>query len=114
VKEAISTVNSPRPAGQYSQGLRADGLIFVAGQGPRNPASRLLPERIEARTHQVLRNIRGILHAGGSSMTDVVKESAHLADLADSDAFNAVYGKHFQGSRPGANHGRFAARRNPG
>jgi len=100
VKEAIETSRSPRPAGPYSQGLRTEGLIFVAGQGPIDPASGRLPDGIEAQTHQVLRNIRGILEAGGSSMSDVAKVTAHLADLADFDAFNAVYGEYFEPPYP--------------
>jgi reactive intermediate/imine deaminase len=100
VKEAISTVASPSPAGPYSQGLRTETLVFVAGQGPLDPATGKVPEGITAQTHQVLRNISGILEAGGASMTDVVKVSVHLADLADFAAFNSVYQEHFSPPYP--------------
>ena len=95
MKEAISTAASPSPAGPYSQGLVTDTLVFVAGQGPLDPASGRVPEGIAAQTHQVLRNIRGILEAGGATMADVLKVTVHLADLADFGAFNDVYREYF-------------------
>jgi reactive intermediate/imine deaminase len=100
VKKAICTANSPQPAGPYSQGLRANGLVFVAGQGPRDPISGLLAEGIAAQTHQVLRNIRAILEAGGCSLDDVVKVSAHLANMTDFDAFNGAYAQYFHEPYP--------------
>lgn len=95
MKEPISTTASPSPIGPYSQGLRTDTLVFVAGQGPLDPATGRVPDGIEAQTHQVLRNIRGILEAGGASMADVLKVTVHLADLADFHTFNGVYREYF-------------------
>lgn len=100
MKESISTTASPAPIGPYSQGLRIGSLIFVSGQGPLDPAVGCVPRGIEAQTHQVLRNIRSILAADGSSMDDVVKVTAHLADLADFEAFNRVYGDYFRPPYP--------------
>lgn len=100
VKEAICTAHSPQPVGAYSQGLRANGLIFVAGQGPRDPISGQVAEGIATQTHQVLQNIRAILEAVGCTLDNVVKVSAHLADMADFDAFNCVYAEYFQEPYP--------------
>lgn len=100
MKEAISTSGSAQPIGPYSQGIRTEELVFVAGQGPLDPATGKEPEGVEAQTHQVLRNIRGILEAGGCSMDDVVKTTVHLADLHDFDAFNGVYRQYFSEPYP--------------
>lgn len=100
MKEAISTTASPAPIGPYSQGLRTDTLVLVSGQGPLDPSTGRMPEGIEAQTHQVLRNIRGILEAGGASMSDVIKVTVHLADLADFAAFNGVYRDYFPAPYP--------------
>ncbi len=96
MKEEITTSASPAPVGPYSQGLRTETLVLVSGQVPLDPEVGRIPEGIEAQTHQVLRNVRSILEAGGSSMDDVVKVTAHLADLADYEAFNRVYREHFR------------------
>lgn len=95
MKQPITTSASPSPIGPYSQGIVTDNLVFIAGQGPLDPATGRMPEGVEAQTHQVLRNIRGILEAGGASMDSVVKSTVHLADLADFEAFNKVYAEYF-------------------
>ena len=100
MKEAISTPASPTPIGPYSQGLRTETLILVSGQGPLDQEVGRMPDGIEAQTHQVLRNIRSILEAGGSSMNDVVKVTAHVADVADFGAFNRVYAEYFRPPYP--------------
>lgn len=100
MKDTISTSASPAPIGPYSQGLRTETLVFVSGQGPLDPTVGSVPEGIEAQTHQVLRNIRSILEAGGSSMDKVVKVTAHLADLADFEVFNGVYAGYFRPPYP--------------
>lgn len=100
MKQQISTGASPEPVGPYSQGVAAAGLVFVAGQGPLDRATGAVPVGVEAQTHQVMRNIRGILEAGGCTMDDVVKVTAHLADLRDFAAFNGVYAQYFNPPYP--------------
>lgn len=100
VKEAICTEAGPTPVGPYSQAVRAGGFLFVAGQGPLDPATRELPVGIEAQTRQVLRNIAAILDAGGCTLDDVVKVTVHLADLGQFGAFNGVYGEYFHEPYP--------------
>ena len=100
VKEAISTTSSPAPAGPYSQGIVTDMLVFVAGQGPMDAATRHIPEGIENQTHQALRNVRSILQVSGATMDDVVKATVHLAHLNDFDDFNRVYRGYFHEPYP--------------
>ena len=100
MKEAIWTEHSPAPIGPYSQGIRSGDYVFVAGQGPMDQATGTVPDGIEAQTHQVLRNIRGILEAAGGSLDDVVKVTAHLADVSAFGAFNRVYAEYFRPPYP--------------
>jgi reactive intermediate/imine deaminase len=95
VKKAIRVSDAPAPAGPYSQGIVTGPLVFVAGQIPQDPNSGEVPAGIEAQTDRVLRNVEAILRGAGCSMADVVKVTAHLADLADFDAFNQVYRQYF-------------------
>lgn len=96
MREQIETAASPSPKGAYSQGIRDGRLVFVAGQGPRDPATGRMAEGIEAQTHQTLRNVARILEAGDATMDDVVKVTVHLADLADFEAFDRAYAEHFR------------------
>jgi 2-iminobutanoate/2-iminopropanoate deaminase len=99
-KQQIKTDKAAAPAGAYSQGLRAGDFVFVAGQGPRNPATGQMGETIEEQTAQVLENIKAILEAGGATMADVVKSTVHLSDMSLFQRFNATYTTYFPDPKP--------------
>ncbi len=100
-KQQITTKSGASPIGAYSQGIRAGDFIFVSGQGPLDPATgKLVGETIEEQTTRVLENIKAILAAGGASMADVVKVSAHLSDVVLFDRYNKVYSTYFPDPKP--------------
>lgn len=95
-KQAVRTDSAPRPVGPYSQAVRSGDLVFVAGQGPLDPATgTVVGQSIEEQTARVMDNIKAILAAAGCAMDDVLKSTVHLANLADFSRFNAVYGSYF-------------------
>ena len=100
-KQQITTKSGASPVGAYSQGLRAGDFIFVSGQGPLDPATgQIVGETVEEQTARVLDNIKAILEAGGATMADVVKVSAHLNDLALFERYNKVYSTYFPDPKP--------------
>jgi 2-iminobutanoate/2-iminopropanoate deaminase len=100
-KKQIITPQAPLPLGPYSQGLRAGDFIFVAGQGPIDPVTRLgAGETIEEQTARTLENIKAILETGGATMGDVVKSTVHLSDLSLFGRFNQVYAQYFPDPQP--------------
>jgi 2-iminobutanoate/2-iminopropanoate deaminase len=99
-KQGIRTDNAPKPAGPYSQAIVAGDLVFVAGQGPTDPATGQAPPDVGDQTRQVLRNLGAILEAAGSSLDKVVKVTAHLSTLDHFAAFNAAYGDFFSEPYP--------------
>ena len=100
-KQQISTKAGAPPAGAYSQGLRAGDFIFVSGQGPLDPATgSVVGGTIEAQTTRTLENIKAILAAGGATLADVVKVSAHLSDLALFDGYHKIYADDFPDPKP--------------
>jgi len=89
------------PVGAYSPALVAGGLVFLSGQVPLDPATgELLGSTVEAQTRAVLANVARVLGYAGASLADVVAVNAYLADIADWDAFNAVYREHFEPPYP--------------
>lgn len=99
----ISTNGAPRAAGPYSQGIRAGDFVFVAGQGPGDPAvgpMAFVGDAIEGQTAQTIDNLEAILRAAGASLGDVVKATVHLSDLANFAAFNSVYAERFPDPKP--------------
>jgi 2-iminobutanoate/2-iminopropanoate deaminase len=100
-KQQITTQTGASPIGAYSQGIRAGDFIFVSGQGPLDPQTgRVVGQTVEEQTARVLENIKAILEAGGASMADVVKVSAHLSDLALFERYNKVYARYFPDPKP--------------
>lgn len=100
-KQQITTRSGAAPIGAYSQGLRAGDFIFVSGQGPLDPETgQIVGSTIEEQTARVLENIQAILAAGGATMADVVKVSAHLSDLSLFDRYNKVYATYFPDPKP--------------
>jgi 2-iminobutanoate/2-iminopropanoate deaminase len=100
-KTIIVTEHAPKPIGPYSAGVRAGNLVITAGQIGLDPATgEVVPGGIEAETHRVLQNLRGVLGAAGASLEDVVKTTVFLRDMTDFTKMNAVYAEYFKGNYP--------------
>lgn len=93
--KVVATKNAPGAIGPYSQAYVANGLLFVSGQTPINPADGTVAEKIEAQAEQACRNVKAIVEAAGTDMDHVVKTTCFLADIKDFAAFNEVYAKYF-------------------
>jgi len=100
-KKIISTDNAPKAIGPYSQAIRAENLVFTAGQIALNPATMEIVEGgIEAQTRQVLTNLKHVLEAADSGLNYAVKTTVFLADMANFAAMNAVYAEFFPENPP--------------
>ncbi len=96
--EVIYTKNAPDAIGPYSQAIKTNGLAFTSGQIAINPATGNVEETtIEGQTEQVMKNLKNLLEAAGSSLEKAVKTVCFLADMNDFAAFNAIYGQYFTG-----------------
>lgn len=99
--KAISTNNAPAAIGPYSQGIIVGDLLFCSGQIPLDPKSgEMVGSTIQEQAEQVMRNVEGLLEAGGTDMNHVVKTTCFLADIGDFAAFNEVYAKYFKDNLP--------------
>jgi len=100
-KETIISDKLPAPKGPYSPAIRANGFIFVSGQGPIDPKTGEVNRGdIKEQTRLVLENIRAILEAAGSSIEKVVKSNVYLSDIEDFAAMNEVYATFFPADPP--------------
>ena len=94
--KAISTNNAPAAIGPYSQAIEAGGLVFASGQLPINPSTGTFPGGgIKEQTRQSILNAQAILESAGCSLSNVVKTTVLLADIADFAAMNEVYASFF-------------------
>jgi 2-iminobutanoate/2-iminopropanoate deaminase len=100
-RQVIAPPGSPTIA-PYSPAVRTGDLVFLSGQIGLRPGTReLVAGGITAETRQTLDNVRALLDAAGLATADVVKCTVFLADIAEFEAMNAVYGPFF-GSAPPA------------
>ena len=98
--KAISTKNAPAAIGPYSQGVEVNGFVYASGQLPIDPATGKFPEGIKAQTRQSLLNAHAILKEAGLSLSDVVKTTVLLSDIADFGEMNEVYAEFFSEPYP--------------
>jgi 2-iminobutanoate/2-iminopropanoate deaminase len=100
-KEIIKTDKAPVPIAPYSQGIKANGFLFVSGQIGLNPSTRKLAEGgVEAEATQIMENIKAILMAGGAKMEDIVSVVVYLKNIDDFQKMNEIYGKYFTENFP--------------
>jgi 2-iminobutanoate/2-iminopropanoate deaminase len=96
----ISPSAAPTPLGPYSPAVGFERLIFVSGQGARDPSSGMMPDGIEAQTEACLRNVESILKAAGSDLQHVLRCGVFLIDMREFASMNSVYARVFGAHRP--------------
>jgi 2-iminobutanoate/2-iminopropanoate deaminase len=99
--DVVATKHAPAAIGPYSQGIKANGFLFTAGQIPLVPETMEIVEGgIAEQTERVMENLAAILQEAGTSFDRVVKTTCFLANFGDFAAFNEVYGRYFTSSPP--------------
>ena len=83
MKKVISTTKAPAAIGPYSQAIEANGFVFASGQIPVDPETGVIPEGIEAQAEQVMKNMKNLLEAAGTSIDQVVKTSVFIKNMDD-------------------------------
>jgi 2-iminobutanoate/2-iminopropanoate deaminase len=101
MRDVISTPDAPKAIGPYSQGIRANGFIFVSGQVAIDPATQqVITGDVAAQTARVIQNLSEILEAAGSGLGKVVRTTVFLKNMGDFAGMNEVYGKYFSVAPP--------------
>ena len=87
--------------GTYSQAIKSGNLLFLSGQISINPeTNEFIDGDIKKQTEQVLKNIKAVLEAGGSSLEEVVKVNIFLRDMKDFTLVDKIYSEYFGNSLP--------------
>ena len=95
-REAVRTDGAPPPAGPYSQAIVAAGLVFLAGQTPRDPSGeRLLDRPLAEQVRRTLDNLDAVARAAGTSLHRAVKVSVFVRPGTDMAVVNAIYAEYF-------------------
>jgi 2-iminobutanoate/2-iminopropanoate deaminase len=101
MKTVIFTDKAPKAIGPYSQAIEINGMLYISGQIPIDPAtSKLVEGEIKEQTEQVMKNIGAILAEAGYTFSDVIKSTCLLSDMNNFAAMNEVYGKFYPENSP--------------
>jgi len=88
----------------YSHGIKVGNLLFIAGQVALDEELRIVgPGDAEGQARQTWKNIQTVVEAAGGKITDVVRVTTYVADLADIEAIHKVRREFFpEGDYPTA------------
>jgi 2-iminobutanoate/2-iminopropanoate deaminase len=101
MKTIINTISAPAPIGPYSQAVAANGLLFVSGQIPMDPATgEIISTNIKAEAIQVMENLKAILIEAGTGFDQIIKTTIFLTDMNSFAQVNEVYGSYFTSDFP--------------
>ncbi len=101
IHSAIHSPNVPAAIGPFSQGVKAGKTLYISGQLPIDPSTgKFSGTDISSQTRQSLINIRNVLKEAGADMSNVVKTTVFLANIADFSAMNDVYAQFFSAPYP--------------
>ena len=97
----IQPPEMPVPKGHYTPGVVANGLVFVSGQLPTDPATgAVVGTTAEEQTERTLRNVELVLRAAGSSLDRVVQMTIYIPDIEHWGAVNVAYSRVMGAHRP--------------
>jgi len=101
MKDIVTTDRGPKPIGPYSQGVKANGFLYLSGQVALDPrTNEMTGADIRQQTERVLENIKGIVEAAGSNLHHVVKTTVFLKDMNEFPQMNEVYARYFTTAPP--------------
>ena len=99
--KTIQTTKAPAAIGPYSQAVEANGFVFASAQLGINPATGEFVEGdVQAQTRQALTNARAIMNEAGLDLTNVIKTTVFLSDMANFAAMNEIYSEFFSEPYP--------------
>lgn len=98
---SITTSHAPKAAGHYSQGIVHNGLVYVAGQLPIDPATgEIVGSDIGTQAERALRNVEAILTEAGASLASLLSVTIYITERGQWGAVNEVFGSMLGAHRP--------------
>ena len=93
----LTVTGGPLKVGPFSHAVRAGDFLFITGQMPtlKNDNSKLVSDKIEDQTHQVMKNLIDVLEGCGSSLDKVIFARVYLVNFQDFEKMNKVYSSYF-------------------
>jgi len=99
--EIISTKNAPKSIGPFSQAIVSGDHIYCSGQIALNPETmEMTGKDVAEQTQQIFTNIQAVLNSSGLELSNIIKTTVYLKDMADFKIMNSVYENKFGSHKP--------------
>lgn len=100
-REVVTALGAPAAVGPYSHAVRAGGLLFCSGQIPLDPESgEIVGETPADQARRCLDNLGVVCAAAGAQLSDAVRVTVYMTDLAAFAEVNEAYAGYFEGEPP--------------
>lgn len=83
--ERVITHPDPYEPFLLSQGIKANGWLFISGQAGAGQDGKIVPGGFLAQGRQAFANLRRALEAGGAGLQDIVKVTIFVTDMGHFD-----------------------------
>ena len=96
MKQCFLSQRGPKAIGPYSTAVIHNGVCYLSGMIPVDPASgKLASADVEGQARQVFENMKTVLGEMGLSLANIVKTTVFLTDLGTFGAVNGIYAEYF-------------------
>lgn len=103
-RRSLQSPDAPAAIGAYSPAVHvqaAHEMVFFSGQIGMDPASGELVEGgVEAEAERALQNLEALVAASGLGLSNIVRATLYLVDMADFAKVNAIYAARFEEEPP--------------
>ena len=112
-KDKINSSKAPEPVGLYPHAIKAGGMLYLSGVGPREPGTKKIPGvelddngniisyDIETQCRSVFQNVKYVLEDAGSSWNKLVDVTVYLTNMKeDFPKYNKLWAEYFKDSQP--------------
>ncbi len=100
-RKAVTATGAPEAAGPYSHAVVSNGLVFLSGQTPIDPATgTLLEGSVGEQAARCLANLSIVCAAAGARLQDAVRIGIYVTDMATFKEVNEAYAGFFDDTPP--------------
>ena len=100
-RKAVTATGAPEAAGPYSHAVVSNGLVFLSGQTPIDPATgALLEGSVGEQAARCLENLSLVAAAAGASLADAVRIAVYVTDMSAFGEMNEAYAGYFESEPP--------------
>jgi 2-iminobutanoate/2-iminopropanoate deaminase len=97
----IDVTDAPTPPGPFSHAASFGPFVFTSGMGGLDPTTgEVVSDDVIEQSIQAIKNVEAILAGSGCKLSDVIKATVYLTDMADYARVNKVYDEAFRPHRP--------------